>query len=52
VILNRRDESGQNPYENEVDAAMWGAYDQITQWPVGNEFPYALPVIFRGGFDR
>ena len=52
VILNRRDESGQAPYENEVDAAMWNAYDQITTWPDDNEFPHALPVIFRGGFDR
>ena len=52
VILNRRDESGQTDYSAEVDGAMWNAYAQIATWPAGDEFPHALPVIFRGGFDR
>lgn len=52
VILNRRDETGATDYSAEVDAAMWNAYAQITNWPAGDEFPHALPVIFRGGFDR
>jgi CubicO group peptidase (beta-lactamase class C family) len=51
VILNRRDETGQTSYSGEIDNAMWSAYAQIMQWPSGNEFPSALPVIFRNGFD-
>ncbi len=51
VILNRRDETGQTDYGGEIDTAMWNAYGQITQWPSGNEFPSALPVVFRNGFD-
>ncbi len=51
VILNRRDETGQTDYGSEIDSAMWSAYGQITQWPTSNEFPSALPVIFRNGFD-
>ena len=52
VILNRRDETGTTSYSAEVDSAMWNAFDQIATWPDGDEFPHALPVIFRGGFDR
>jgi CubicO group peptidase (beta-lactamase class C family) len=52
VLLNRRDETGQTDYAGEVDGAMWNAFAQITQWPAGDEFPHALPVIFRAGFDR
>ncbi|MBS0555972.1 MAG: beta-lactamase family protein [Proteobacteria bacterium] len=51
VLLNRRDESGQTDYASLIDSAMWTAYGQITQWPTGNEFPSALPVIFENGFD-
>ena len=52
VIVNRRDETGQTDYSAQIDGAMWNAFDQIATWPAGDEFPRALPVIFRGGFDR
>ncbi|HJT98263.1 MAG TPA: hypothetical protein VJ696_08095, partial [Rhodanobacteraceae bacterium] len=52
VVLNRRDESGATSYSAEVDSAMWNAFGQIAAWPAGDEFPHALPVVFRGGFDR
>jgi CubicO group peptidase (beta-lactamase class C family) len=51
VLLNRRDETGQTSYSNEIDAAMWNAYPQIINWPEGDEFPTALPVIFRSSFE-
>jgi CubicO group peptidase (beta-lactamase class C family) len=52
VLLNRRDESGLTDYSADIDSAMWNAFDQIQHWPDGDGFPHALPVIFRGGFDR
>lgn len=51
AILNRRDETGASSYSGQIDAAMWTAYGQISQWPSGDLFPHWMPVIFRGGFD-
>lgn len=51
VVLDRRDESGNTDYAAEIDAAMWNAYAGIAAWPAGDEFPRALPVVFRNGFD-
>jgi CubicO group peptidase (beta-lactamase class C family) len=55
VVLNRRAETGGADYGGEIDAAMWNAYAQISQWPTGDEFPSAslaqqknrLPRTFR-----
>lgn len=51
VLLNRRDENDSGAISAWLDQHMWAAFNQIAAWPSGNQFPTAMQVVFRGGFD-
>lgn len=34
-----------------MDAAIWNAFGQITDWPAHDVFPQVLTTIMRNGFD-
>jgi CubicO group peptidase (beta-lactamase class C family) len=51
LLLNRRDENDSAAVSNWIDQHMWTAFNQITQWPTGNQFATASPVVFHSSFD-
>lgn len=51
AIMNRRDETGATSISGEIDNAMWGVRNQISNWPSHDLFPKMLSIIFNDGFD-